>query len=599
MTQTLGPTTFEFGYWSSEEAQTHLITAPVSPVTFTATYGEGLPDPWLNQDVGDVTDPGTAVKLDDAFAVTGSGADIGSTADAFHFAYRPFSGDGQIVARLVSQGNTNPMAEAGVMIRETLAAGSRHAMMALTPANGAVFQRRGNPGGTTTAVPGPAVAAPHWLKLVRSGTTLTGYTSPDGVTWTAAGSGTVAMGSAVFVGLAVASHAGAKLSTAVFEDVAVSPSAGPATTAMPAPWSEQDIGPVGVAGSATFGSGTYTVQGSGVNIGGASDGFHFVYQQMSGDGEIVARITGVENTSPNSKGGIMIRETLAADSRNVAMVLTGGDRFQFQFRSSPGGATSMFNVGQTAPHWVKLVRSGNSFSAFRSSNGVNWTLFAASPVNVPMSANVYVGLVMTSNNNTVLGTATMDGVNVGSGPLPAPWTTQDVGAVGAAGTAAYAAGVFQVTGSGTNIGGTSDQFRFVSQPMSGDGEFVARITSVQNTSLNSKGGIMVRESMAPDSPNVAMVLTGGNRFQFQVRPSAGAATTMTSGNQSPPHWVKLVRSGDTFSAYRSSNGVTWTLYPASPVVVPMSTNVFVGLVMTSNDNSVLGTAVMDNVAKEP
>jgi hypothetical protein len=171
--------------------------------------------------------------------------------------------------------------------------------------------------------------------------------------------------------------------------------------------------------------------------------------------------------------------------------------------------------------------------------------------------------------------------------------------VGAAGTAAYAAGVFQVTGSGTNIGGTSDQFRFVSQPMSGDGEFVARITSVQNTSLNSKGGIMVRESMAADSPNVAMVLTGGNRFQFQVRPSAGAATTMTSGNQSPPHWVKLVRSGDTFSAYRSSNGVTWTLYPASPVVVPMSANVFVGLVMTSNDNSVLGTAVMDNVAKEP
>jgi glucose/arabinose dehydrogenase len=599
LSQTLGPTNYEFGYWSTEEAQTHMVTAPASPVTYTATYGEALPDPWLNQDVGDVTETGTAVTLDGAFAVTGSGADIGSTADAFHFAYRPFSGDGQIVARLVSQGDTNAMAEAGVMIRETLGAGSRHAMMALTPGNGAVFQRRGIPGGTTAATPGAAVSAPHWVKLVRSGTTLTGYTSSDGVVWTAAGSGTVAMGSAVFVGLAVAGHAGTKLSTAVFEDVAVSASPGPATTSMPVPWSELDIGPVGLAGSATQSAGTYTVQGSGTNIGGASDGYHFVYQQMSGDGEIVARITGVQNTTLNSKGGIMIRETLAPDSRNVAMVLTGGDRFQFQFRSAPGGATSMFSTSQTAPHWVKLVRSGNTFNAFRSSNGVNWTLFAASPVDVPMSANVYVGLVMTSNDNTVLGTATFDGVSVGSGPLPAPWTSQDVGAVGAAGTGAYAAGVFQVTGSGANIGGMSDSFHFVSQPMSGDGEIVARITSVQNTTLNSKGGIMIRESLAPDSPNVAMVLTGGNRFQFQVRTSTGAATTVTSGNQAPPHWVKLVRSGDTFSAYRSSNGVAWTLYPASPVVVPMSANVFVGLVMTSNDNSVLGTAVLDNVAKEP
>jgi hypothetical protein len=96
-----------------------------------------------------------------------------------------------------------------------------------------------------------------------------------------------------------------------------------------------------------------------------------------------------------------------------------------------------------------------------------------------------------------------------------------------------------------------------------------------------------------------MILTGGNRFQFQVRASNGASTSVWSGSQTPPHWVKLVRSGDTFSAYRSTNGVTWTLYPASPVVVPMSANVFVGMVMTSNDDGVLGTAVLDNVAKEP
>ncbi len=135
--------------------------------------------------------------------------------------------------------------------------------------------------------------------------------------------------------------------------------------------------------------------------------------------------------------------------------------------------------------------------------------------------------------------------------------------------------------------------------MSGDGEIVARITGVQNTTNNSKGGIMIRESLAADSANAAMIITGGNRFQFQVRASTGAKTSNWSGNQTPPHWVKLVRSGDTFTAYRSSNGVSWTLYAASPITVPMSTNVYVGLVMTSNDNSVVGMATLDSVAKTP
>ena len=186
-----------------------------------------------------------------------------------------------------------------------------------------------------------------------------------------------------------------------------------------------------------------------------------------------------------------------------------------------------------------------------------------------------------------------------SSQLPAPWVNQDVGAVGVAGTATYAAGLFQVTGSGANIAGTADGFQFVYQPMSGDGQIVARITGVQNTTANSKGGIMIRESLAANSSNVAMVLTGGNRFQFQVRSATGATTSIWSGTQTPPHWVKLVRSGNTFTAYRSSNGVTWTLYAASPVTVPMSANVYVGLVMSSNNNTVLGTATLDNVAKSP
>ena len=70
---------------------------------------------------------------------------------------------------------------------------------------------------------------------------------------------------------------------------------------LPAPWVEQDIGAVGQAGSGSFASGTFTVKGSGADIYGTSDQFHFVYQTLSGDGEIKARVVSVQNTNTSPR----------------------------------------------------------------------------------------------------------------------------------------------------------------------------------------------------------------------------------------------------------------------------------------------------------
>ena len=339
--------------------------------------------------------------------------------------------------------------------------------------------------------------------------------------------------------------------------------------------------------------------GSGTNVAGTSDGFHFVYQPMSGDGEIVARITDVQNTTANSKGGIMIRESLAANSSNVAMVLTGGDRFQLQVRASTGGTTSVWSGTQTPPHWVKLVRSGNTFTAYRSSDGVTWTLYAASPVTVPMSANVYVGLVMTSNEqhrprDRHTGRRERR-VGSASGPLDEPGRGD-----GGCGRDLHLRG-WRVPGGGFRHEHRRHLRRVPLRLPADVGRWGDRGPhhGCRNTTASSKGGIMIRETLAADSSNVAMVLTGGNRFQFQVRASTGGTTSNWSGTQASPHWVKLVRTGNTFTAYRSSDGVTWTLYAASPVTVSMSANVYVGLVMSSNDNTVLGTATLDGNVGAP
>jgi regulation of enolase protein 1 (concanavalin A-like superfamily) len=129
------------------------------------------------------------------------------------------AGDGQIVARVASLQNTNPYAKAGVMMRQSPDSGSMYAMMDLKPTGGAEFSRRTSTGGTASAAIRSGIAAPYWLRLVRSGNTFTGSVSSDGVTWSQVGSATIGMGSSIYVGLIVNSHSNSTLCTTSIDGV--------------------------------------------------------------------------------------------------------------------------------------------------------------------------------------------------------------------------------------------------------------------------------------------------------------------------------------------------------------------------------------------
>jgi hypothetical protein len=95
---------------------------------------------------------------------------------------------------------------------------------------------------------------------------------------------------------------------------------------------------------------------------------------VTGNCVITARVLAVQNTDPWAKAGVMIRESLNANSANAFIAVTPGNGVTFQYRSTTGG-TSGFNntTGLNAPYWVRLVRSGNTFTGYRSLDGVNWT----------------------------------------------------------------------------------------------------------------------------------------------------------------------------------------------------------------------------------
>jgi hypothetical protein len=173
---------------------------------------------------------------------------------------------------------------------------------------------------------------------------------------------------------------------------------------VPEPWQTADIGSLGVAGVADGGSDQISVKGAG-RLGGLSDGFRFVYQTLSGDGEITVRLRGLENLGPDGRAGIMIRETLT-DAARYAFVGLGSDRrLRWQFRSTTAGdTTTRLGTGLTPPDcWLKLVRAGQRLTAFSSKDGINWVQLGMR--NMSLAANIQMGLAVSSGDGSVLDSA--------------------------------------------------------------------------------------------------------------------------------------------------------------------------------------------------
>ena len=478
-----------------------------NPVYFTIT-SQPLPLSWLDQDIGPVGILGSATYSNGTFTIKGAGADINGTADAFHFVYQPLSGDGTIIARVLGvSGGNGSYEKAGVMIRETLTPGSTNAFTFEQGQYGDsyYFDDRPTTSASTTQASVNYGSFPYWLKVTRSGTSFSGYISPDGSSWTQLGSTqTISMATDVYIGLALTSQSTSSLATATFDNVSISTTATPApvitsvsattgtigtqvtisgsnfgasqgnslvtlgalpmtvnswsntsisitiasgaasglmvvsvapsmndsnpvyftitSQALPSGWLDTDIGSVGIAGSAGYSSGTFTIKGAGADINGTADAFHFAYQALSGDGTIIARVVTLTGgtSSLYEKAGVMIRETLTSGSTNAFTFEQGpyGNSYYFDDRPTTSASTTQASLGiGSFPYWLKVTRSGTSFSGYISPDGSTWTQVGTTQT-ISMATNVYIGLGLTSNTTSALATATFDNVTITPGTSP-------------------------------------------------------------------------------------------------------------------------------------------------------------------------------------
>lgn len=182
--------------------------------------------------------------------------------------------------------------------------------------------------------------------------------------------------------------------------------------------------------------------------------------------------------------------------------------------------------------------------------------------------------------------------------LPSGWTATNVGNPQPAGSVQTVSCTgclsLVVRGAGLDVGGTWDQFMFAHRPLTGDGVVVARVDALEQTDPRAKAGVMMRESVSPQSRHAYLSITPTSGLVFQSRDATGGETAQIV-NPSPrlPVWLRLERRGTAILASYSSNGTAWV--HAGAVTLPLAQTVQVGVGVTSHYRSVLTSATVTNV----
>lgn len=550
----------------------------------------GLPAPWSDSDIGTVTTAGYASYNAGTYSISGAGTDIGGTADGIHFGYQPLTGDGVLIARVASRINGGSADKVGLMIREDLTAGAKSAAVLLSSAENYLrFPYRSTVGGTSTYLNFPAIPAtvPRWLKLQRAGNTFTGYASVDGVAWTQAGSVTFAMNSTVQVGFVVCSRNAAVLDTTTYDNVSLTPSLVPAPTALTASASPSQAA---LSWTAATGATSYTVQRS-----------------LTSGGPYTLVATGLATTSYTDTG--------LTNTTTYYYTVTASNASRTSLPSNevsvlplppapppaPATVTATGGSGQIALTWTAST-GATSYAVKRgaSSGGP----YAVVTSGIATTSYIDTGLSTGTTYYYVVSAFNTYGESADAGPasattfqLPGGWSSQNVGtAIGGGGTFDAATSTFSVSGAGSDIGGTSENFQFTYTTLAGDGTFIARLaTRTIGGAVNDKVGIMMRESTAANARMViALIDASTGLARFGSRGSTAGSTAFVNGpGVTVPRWFRLQRAGNVFTGSVSADGATWT--PISSATVAMTASpILVGFAVCARD-AALDTSTFDNV----
>ncbi len=585
------------------------------------------PMSWRCQDVGNAEPTGQENDASEKWDVSGGGAGIGSYTDQFHFLQQQRSGDQTLTVQIDRNDNLTANAQIGLMFRQNSFAESTYYAVLYQPAKGFVVQyRAGLQASTIVSGTLPAGAEMHpFLAIQRQGDQFQAATSTDGSHFTLIPGSTVAlaMPTRVEAGLAISSDQENAAITAHVTRLSFNAShqtwQAPASAhACPSGWLCQDSGNPAIIGTQVQTSADkWTISGNGTDIWSNNDQFRLVAQSTTGDATISAQIVGQTQRDPEAKVGLMFRQSSDANAPYYAALLTPAQGLLIQFRSVQGLLTDQMQdsdpltavlhqqqrTALRSPLFVKVSRWNDIFTTYTSSDGNTWLPVPDSSISITMPATILTGMAVTSHQPQAQNTAHFANVAVSNTSIPAPtacplgWGCTDIGFPAPAGSQIVSSNLWTLVAGGYEIEHSYDAFHFVWQQSSGNITVQARVLAEHHKAgvLYTKGGVMIRGSTDPSAPYYALFVLPTQGMVVQYRTTPGGLTSEIHLGGGPGMFLKIVRVGDTFFAFTSTDTSTWVPVPAATVQLFMSGQEIAGLAATSDDNGSLATVTFDNV----
>jgi hypothetical protein len=309
----------------------------------------------------------------------------------------------------------------------------------------------------------------------------------------------------------------------------------------------------------------------------------------------------------------MLRASNDPASPYYAAFVTPGHGVAVQWRGVQGGTTSQFLVPGAVPAYLMVARYTTSgpnpiayYTAYTSADGINWNAIPGSTNPLNITGPLQAGFAITSHNQGAGSAVTLDSVAVTAAELqppgicPSGWLCADIGGATPAGGQNVINQSWTVQGGGGDIWDVADSFRFSWQSLAANGTVSAQVNSQTATDPWAKGGLMLRASTDPGSPYYAAFVTPSNGIAIQWRSAQGAMSNQVLNPGTTPIYLQITRTGTTYTAATSADGVTWTPLANSGVSLPSLTGaVLAGLAVTSHNTAALSTVVFNSTTVTP
>jgi regulation of enolase protein 1 (concanavalin A-like superfamily) len=321
------------------------------------------------------------------------------------------------------------------------------------------------------------------------------------------------------------------------------------------------------------------VESGGRDIGGVADSFHFVNRKVSGDFELETRIQSLQMASPESTAGLMVRADdtdpgAAAVFAGILADRTRGGLLLHRGATGAAAVTAVSDVGLRDGQWLRLTRTGRTFTAYRSAQPrLNWTRVGSVDVDLP--AEVVVGFAVASKNPNRPTTSEVNTLrlhNLGSQAATTGWTLEELGGAGG-GLAVHEAGGLKLAGTGEPLSLLQDSGLYAFLTAEGDQMLTVKVGAFTHPNAPARVGLMLREGPAVlllvsrATPAVVLTVTAEMGVQFMSRSATNMMGTVAPpvAEVKAPVWLRLTRTQlpgepahSRISGAYSVDGVQWT-----------------------------------------